>query len=286
MHTKTRYAPIDLIVIHDPEGANTARELYNYLQTISAGYHALEDDNEEIIAADDNLVVEGAGGVNSRSLNVCIVPGRAAWTREQWLTHLPAIKRMAARIAVWCKKWSIPPVHLIPSQVGTVGVKGICTHGDVTLAGYTASEGHTDPGPNFPMDVLLAAVNAILQPPAPKEVEDVIVIPCPNKPTTDPNKQPHVVFMPPSQVFPNGGVVGRHGAEIKGSVRQSNGDHWWTPKPIAGHKWVSMMSKMGRYDEDPTKPGVQARPDLLLSRGIILVDDHGETTTVDQGLWI
>jgi hypothetical protein len=157
-------SPIDLIVLHDPEGANTASELYSYLQGIDGGYHSLDDDNQEIIAAPDNVSVWGAGGVNERSLHICFVPGRAAWSRAEWLTHTAAINRGAARAAMWSRLYGIPAVHLTPAQVASVGTKGVCTHGDVTAAGYTASEGHTDPGSNFPMDVFIAAMQSVLNP--------------------------------------------------------------------------------------------------------------------------
>jgi hypothetical protein len=179
-------APIDLIVLHDPEGANTARELYNYLQTIQGGYHSLDDDMEEIICAADDQIVWGAGGVNERSLHICFVPGQAAWSRSQWLVHTAAIQRGAHRAAIWGALHGIPMRFLTPAQVGTVGTKGICTHGDVTAAGYTASMGHTDPGPNFPKDVFLAAATGII-PPSNQEYEDMLIA-APAWQTHDPNR--------------------------------------------------------------------------------------------------
>ena len=86
---------IDLIVLHSPEGASTAADLYAYLQGIDGGYHSLDDDMQEIIAAPDNVIVWGAGGVNERSLHICFVPGFAAWNRSQWLVHISAIQRGA-----------------------------------------------------------------------------------------------------------------------------------------------------------------------------------------------
>ena len=151
--------PIDLIVLHSPEGASTAADLYAYLQGIDGGYHSLDDDMQEIIAAPDNVIVWGAGGVNERSLHICFVPGFAAWNRSQWLVHISAIQRGARRAAAWGGLYGIPMVHLTPAQVAA-GNKGICTHGDVTAAGYTASMGHTDPGPSFPMGRLLELARA------------------------------------------------------------------------------------------------------------------------------
>ncbi len=201
MNVKPRLgASIDLIVLHDPEGANTAQELYNYLQHIDAGYHSLCDDTEEIICAHDDQVVEGAGGVNMRSLNLCFVPGRAAWTREQWLQHTPAIKRGAARAAIWSQLHGIPLVHLTHGQVATPGTKGVCTHGDVSAAGYSASEGHTDPGPNFPMDVFLTFARGDALPVPEEEYEDMI-IEAPRRFQTDPNAPKCVSLDIPNKKF-------------------------------------------------------------------------------------
>jgi hypothetical protein len=109
-----------------------------------------------------------------RSLHICFVPGRAAWDRATWLTHTAAIKRGAQRATQWGQLHGIPMRHLSPAEVATPGVKGICTHGDVTAAGYKASEGHTDPGPNFPMDVFLSFAQG-QAPPVDEEIEDMII---------------------------------------------------------------------------------------------------------------
>lgn len=273
---------INLIVIHDPEGANTARELYHYLQRIDAGYHVCCDNAEVIIMADDNARLQAAGGVNSRSLNICIVPGRAAWSREQWLVHLVGIERMGKHIAMWCKLHGIPPRLIDGDQVHN-GEAGICRHKDVSVH-YPESEGHTDPGDNFPLDILMQAV---LGTPATanKEPDEVTVIACPNKPAPNPHQQPHAQFYPPSPIFKNGAVVLRHGASIRGSVPQKNGTEIWAPLPAKGHKWIAMTEKIGRIDEDPAKPGVQVDTRALKSKGIILIDDHGDTTDIVQGFW-
>lgn len=173
MNTKPRNgAAIEKIIIHDPEGANTADELYRFLQGIDAGYHSLCDDLEEVIAAADDVIVQGAGGMNTHALHVCVVPGRAAWTREQWLVHRPAIERTGRRIGAWCKKHGIPVKVLTPREMATDGVRGIGTHAIVSAAAqydpiFYASDGHTDPGSQFPMDVCLAAANQVVNPPKP-----------------------------------------------------------------------------------------------------------------------
>jgi hypothetical protein len=258
--------PIDLLILHDPEGANTAQELSNYLDSIAAGYHWLADDNELIVKASDDLIVYGAGGVNSRSLHGCVVPGRAAWSRDEWLVHRPAIERLGKKFGEKCKEHGIPPRYLTPQEVAVPGTKGICRHWDVSLAGYSASDGHTDPGPNFPLDVFMAAVQSIAAPPVPKEPEDVICVPQPNKAPDSHGNLPHAEFMPPSELFPRGAALLRCGADVHHSVKTGNTRYWDPPAIHPGRKWVSMFLSADR-------------------KRLVLRDSAGATTRGELGLW-
>lgn len=257
MIVKLRSAPIDLIVWHDPEGANTARELYNYLLHIDAGYHVMVDNNELIVAAADSLQVQGAGGVNSRSLNICIVPGRAAWTRDTWMQYLPAMRLGAAKCAEWCHLHGIPPIRLSPEQVAVPGVKGICTHGDVSVY-HPESEGHTDPGPNFPLnDVIIPMIGGAVPKPVVKET-DMQWVSGPHKP---------VAGLPPgvgagwSSTKPDEvELVG--GQSIRGDRPGPDGTRIW-PIPLTG----------GAHGTGIMPYGVTTlRP---LGTGIVARDDHG-----------
>lgn len=254
METRARYAPIDLIVLHDPEGANTAQELYNYLQHIDAGYHSLCDDQQEIIAAADTLVVQGAGGVNGRALHICQVPGRAAWSREQWLSHTPAIKRGANRAAIWSQKHGIPLRWLTPEQVATPGTKGLCTHGDVSVH-YAASEGHTDPGPNYPKDVFLAFALGQALPSPVKEI-DMQWVAGPHKP---------VAGLPPgvgagwSSAKPDE-VVLVGGQSIAGDRPGPDGTRIW-PIPLTGGAHGTGIMAYGVTATRPLGVGIVARDD-------------------------
>lgn len=232
MRTKPRSAPIDIIVWHDPEGANTARELYGYLQGIDAGYHVMMDNNELIVAASDDLQVQGAGGVNSRSLNICIVPGRAAWTRDTWMQYQPAMRLGAAKCAEWCHLYGIPPVRLTPEQVRD-GVKGICTHGDVSVY-HPESEGHTDPGPNFPLDdIVIPMIGGVAPTPVEEEIEDMI-IEAPASQQTDPNAPACVTLDIPNKKF---NLLG--GAKVAQASTS-------IPAPGEIRGWYEIYSKLGR----------------------------------------
>jgi hypothetical protein len=84
-----------------------------------------------------------------------------AQSRAQWLDAASnaTITNAARQIARDCAKWGIPAQRIGPSQM-LAGQRGICGHVDVTNA-YGLGD-HTDPGPEFPWDVLIARVNDFL----------------------------------------------------------------------------------------------------------------------------
>lgn len=170
MHQEARTEPIEKIVVHvnvGPEVENGAQSLLGYLQKIDGGYHAICDDQHTVTAAADNVVVWGAGGMNDRGLHVCMI-GFADQTPLQWTDPYSngAVEQAAQWVAQKCRQYAIPVVRLSPAQVATDGVKGICGHVDVSAV-FAASQGHYDPGPNFPWTPFLARVAAIISPPVP-----------------------------------------------------------------------------------------------------------------------
>jgi len=81
--------------------------------------------------------------------------GYAKQSRDEWLDpYGQKMLRLVARLLAFeAKKWNIPLMWLSPTQVKH-GARGLCTHNDVRLAfGQTT---HTDPGPYYPKDVVLA----------------------------------------------------------------------------------------------------------------------------------
>jgi len=83
-------------------------------------------------------------------------------------------RRLVARIvAAWCQKWGIPAEYrTVDDLIDWRNVTGITTHYQISLAsqrpeltslGYKPGN-HTDPGPNYPMDMLLAEVRMLLTP--------------------------------------------------------------------------------------------------------------------------
>jgi hypothetical protein len=84
-------------------------------------------------------------------------------SRAQWLDPASdaTLANAARQIARDCAKYGLPVRRLTVAQMRN-GEKGICGHVDVTNA-YGLGD-HTDPGPQFPWDVLLARVQQFLAP--------------------------------------------------------------------------------------------------------------------------
>ena len=88
---------------------------------------------------------------------------------------LAIIERTAQACAAWCVRWGIPPVWVRATELALLpNVTGICCHYDFTATdqanpGKFGKNNHTDPGPGFPMAVMVARVVEILNPPAPPD---------------------------------------------------------------------------------------------------------------------
>lgn len=89
--------------------------------------------------------------------------GYASFSRAQWLTAdgIAQLNRLGAGLMESCVRWNIPvrwctDAQLRAAALGQPGSGGLSTHEQVArvLGGTT----HTDPAPNYPGDLLLAAV--------------------------------------------------------------------------------------------------------------------------------
>lgn len=143
------------IVIHSTEGG-TARSVAAYFATTAQASTQLVVDDVECYRCVPDLVIPwGAPGVNRSGLHIehC---GYARWTRDEWLGHLPMLKRSAAKAAVWCWTYRIPRRWLTVAEL-KAGKAGFCRHVDATRA-FPGNSGHTDPGDGFPRALYLALV--------------------------------------------------------------------------------------------------------------------------------
>lgn len=87
------------------------------------------------------------------------ITGTNGKSRSWWLANV-AWAVLARQMARDCRKWGIPPVLLTVAQMRDGKTKGFVTH-DLMRQAWGGTT-HTDPGPNFPMDHLLALVRAEL----------------------------------------------------------------------------------------------------------------------------
>ncbi|MDV7244470.1 MULTISPECIES: peptidoglycan DD-metalloendopeptidase family protein [Rhodococcus] len=102
---------------------------------------------------DDNYVPWAAGSpANERGLHLCF-KGRASQTRAEWLAQGRQLDAGARVLRDWHDRYGIPLVKLSGAQM-RAGQKGVGGHADTVDAWHSTD--HTDPGPGFPWDVLLA----------------------------------------------------------------------------------------------------------------------------------
>lgn len=164
--TKGRLSPPRVVVIHSmeaPEGPQTAENVANYFAQPStkASAHVSVDNNSEVRSVLDEDTAWAAPGANSDGLQLELA-GYARQTRKEWLDDysLSMLGRAVKVVAVWCKKYGIPPRKLSQAQL-RAGEKGLTSHADVTAV-YKRSD-HTDPGPGFPWDWFITALKEELE---------------------------------------------------------------------------------------------------------------------------
>lgn len=157
-------ASIDRVYLHTnegPQGPSGAYSLAHYLTTIDAGYHVVVDAVSTVRCASDDDIVEAEGGDNTHALSVCMI-GYSASNDWNSAYSQAMVERAAQQVAAWCKAYNIPVTHIAagaPGQAPTA--RGIAEHADDH---DPRSQGHTDPGSNFPIDLFVMRVQTILTP--------------------------------------------------------------------------------------------------------------------------
>jgi hypothetical protein len=151
----------NLIVIHDAECGETphaAEDLGQYGKhpDYPSSWHISCDSDSCERSVRDEDTAYAAPPLNPVALHIELA-GKGAQTREQWLDaySVAVLDNAAALVAQWCKRHSIPVVHLTNQQLEQ-GMKGIVGHYQVSAV-YKKSD-HTDPGVNFPWDAFIHRV--------------------------------------------------------------------------------------------------------------------------------
>jgi len=142
------------LCFHTQEGNGTADSLARYLDNPASGvsYNTVGDAAELIDVVPFDRSPWAALGANGRADHFCFGGSFSAWSRQQWL-DCGMLDNAAAWLADRATVRGLPIAY-----VGTDGVRnnqpGVIGHVDWTRG---ANEGsHTDPGPNFPWDELIA----------------------------------------------------------------------------------------------------------------------------------
>lgn len=169
-----RGARVRLGVLHTAEGALTVTELGNYFRstTRAVSSHMGADAAGRLgrfVPYDQAAWTNPDLNAVSDTLEMCAF---AAYSRADWLAR-PALLTVAAQWMVDRHLTrGLPLTWLTPEQVNA-GAAGFIDHHVVTIARNRIG-GHTDCGPNFPRDVILARATALL---ASKQVPAAATLP-------------------------------------------------------------------------------------------------------------
>jgi N-acetyl-anhydromuramyl-L-alanine amidase AmpD len=154
---------IRLVVIHDmefPEKLAAAEDVARYFSATptKASAHICVDADSIVQCVYDRDVAYAAPGANNDGIQVELA-GYARQTRAEWLDEYGRrmLDRAARAVAQYCRKFSIPAVHLTNDQL-RAGKAGIIGHAQASAV-YRKSD-HMDPGTSFPWDYFLDRVHA------------------------------------------------------------------------------------------------------------------------------
>lgn len=159
----------DLIVFHcmeAPEKGTTAKSVGNYF----AGLYGPAPRASAHVGIDPDTIVEyvkpcdiawHAKGANGNGYGIELA-GYAKQSRAEWLDETSRrILELACRWAcIRSLADGVPLVALSVDELKYDKPRGFTTHVDVNRA-YNPGETHWDPGPGFPMDLVMARINTI-----------------------------------------------------------------------------------------------------------------------------
>lgn len=156
---------VRLIVLHSSEGSEVptgAEGLAAWGEMRDghpkgASWHFAVDCDSTTQSVEFENVAWHAGPVNGYSIGIEQV-GKASQTRQQWMDQfsMNMLRNTAKLLAVLAGMYDLPLEHV---STGLVSARGVCTHWDVTKD-LCKGKGHWDPGPNYPMEDVLAMARA------------------------------------------------------------------------------------------------------------------------------
>jgi hypothetical protein len=158
---KTSY-PKRYIAIHNTsnDATDTGEADYAQRRTDGTSSHYYVDANSITQSLTTELGANHAGSTTGNRHAISYeITGVNGWSRARWMSSV-AWSLLARQIARDCRKHGIVPQLLTVAQMQDGKATGIVTHDLMRRAWHGTT--HTDPGPNFPLDHLLALVKAEL----------------------------------------------------------------------------------------------------------------------------
>jgi len=154
------------IVIHVTDGGSSAENIGNYFAAEprevlqpDGTYRTEPGGSTNLVVGEDgcvqsvpdDVIPAGAPPLNETGLHIEFV-GQSKWSRAQWLERLQTLEHGRRKIRDWSRKYGIPRA-LRGSGELLAGLPGATTHASITQAWHKTS--HLDPGPGFPLDLVL-----------------------------------------------------------------------------------------------------------------------------------
>lgn len=137
------------IVIHDTEGSTTESGAYTLVTREDGSAHEIVGPGETYVIAPPGHIMCHVGGFNSPTYGI-EQPGKASYSRKEWMKRWAQLNRLAWRVAYWCHQLKLPPIYRTARDLKD-RKPGYTTHLQVTLSGLGDTT-HTDPGRAFPFD--------------------------------------------------------------------------------------------------------------------------------------
>lgn len=150
--------PLNLIVLHDTEGANLPDSTSDLVglgsffgqSSVQASAHvATDSDGNSGRYVSDRKKAWHCMAYNSFSLGIEQI-GFASQSRATWLKDWRQLRETARWIAYWSHRYGIP-IRRANVSNGTVTRSGVTRHMDLGAVGG----GHSDPGSNYPFNRVL-----------------------------------------------------------------------------------------------------------------------------------
>lgn len=150
------------ITIHNTSNTATAEGEASYAKrrTDGTSSHYYVDSDSIVQSMDTSWCAGHVGSSQGNTYGISYeITGVNGWTRATWLSNV-AWEPLARQIAIDCKQFGIPVRLLTIAEMRGGTAKGFITH-DMARQAWGGTD-HTDPGPGFPMDHLLARVTALI----------------------------------------------------------------------------------------------------------------------------